>query len=172
VTQQKETPPNRTAAWFWPAFIIFLLAIPVAAVTVLIRAAVNDPGFAVEEDYYERGLAWDQEAKQRAANEALGWGFELLAGRGGGERLLVQVRLLDRDGAPVPAKTVSIEAFAVARAADRLHLEPVLADDGSWESVSPLSRGGLWEFRLEAFAGGERFTEVLRRDLGGMGAGR
>ena len=172
MTQQQEAPRSRAAALFWPAFIIFLLAIPVAAVTVLIRAATSDPGFAVEENYYERGLAWDEVSKQRAVNEALGWGFELFAGRGGGRRLFVQVRLLDRESAPVTAETVSIEAFAVARAADRLHLVPVLADDGSWEAVSLLSRGGLWEFRLEATAGGQRFTEVLRRDLGRVGAER
>jgi nitrogen fixation protein FixH len=148
---------------------VFLLAIPVAAAAVLIRAATSDPSVAVEENYYERGLAWDEEARQRAANQRLGWGFELLAGRAGGERLLLQARLLNAEGAPVAADRVRIEAFAVARAADRLQLEPVLAGDGSWEAASPLPRGGLWEFRLEALAGDERFTEVLRRDLGGTG---
>ena len=169
-----DTPARegRAAAIFWPAFIVFLLLIPVASVTVLIRAATGDPSVAVEENYYERGLAWDEEARQRAVNERLGWGFELLAGRAGGGRLLVQVRLLDEQGAAVSADSVLIEAFAIARAADRLHLEPTLAADGSWEAASPLSRGGLWEFRLEAIAGEQRFTEVLRRDLGGDGARR
>lgn len=167
MSETQPAPETSAAGWFWPAFIVFLLAIPVAAVAILIHAATGDPSVAVEEDYYERGLAWDDEARQRATNERLGWGFELLAGRAGGGRLLLQARLLDASGGAVAADSVRVEAFAVARAADRLQLAPTLSADGSWEAASPLPRGGLWEFRLEAVAGDERFTEVLRRDLGG-----
>lgn len=167
MTTVPQTKADRAAGFFWPAFIVFLLLIPVAAATVLIRAATGDPSVAVEEDYYARGLAWDEEARQRATNQELGWNFELLAGRAGGGRLMLQVRLLDAEGKPLIADGVRIEAFAIARAADRLRLEPTLASDGSWEAVSPLARSGLWEFRLEADVQGRRFTEVLRRDLGG-----
>ena len=170
MSEETRSGSERRAAFVWPAFIIFLLLIPVAAAVVLIRAANDDPSFAVEENYYERAQAWDEEAAQRALNEELGWSVQLFAGRAGGERLLVQVRLFDAEGNELEADSFELEAFAVARAAERLQLELRLGEDGSWEAATPIERGGLWEFRCNVQVGDTRFTEVLRRDLGGYGA--
>lgn len=170
MSEETRNDAERRAAFVWPAFIIFLLLIPVAAAVVLIRAANGDPSFAVEEDYYERAQAWDEEAAQRSLNRELGWSVQLFAGRAGGERLLVQVRLLDAAGRELEADSFEIEAFAVARAAQRRQLDLQLGEDGSWEAATPIERGGLWEFRCTVRVGETRFTEVIRRDLGGYGA--
>jgi nitrogen fixation protein FixH len=160
-----RTPAERRAAIVWPAFIVTLLAIPVIAAAVLVRASTSDPSFAVEEDYYEKALAWDVEMQQRAANERLGWTFELDADALGDRRLLVSARLLDASGREVPADVVRVEAFPLARASRIARADLALEDGGWWRAAVPLVHGGLWELRLEARAGERRFTEVLRREL-------
>ena len=161
---------DRRAAIFWPAFIVFLLAIPVAAVVVLIRAATSDPSFAVEPDYYAKGLAWDIEMAQRRANERLGWTLDVRAGTAAGERALLSVRLSDREGLVVPAQSLRVEAFPVARAHQRETVELRLEEEGNWEATWPLRHGGLWELRFVAETDEDRYTEAVRVELGPAGA--
>jgi hypothetical protein len=39
----------------------------------LAYAAVSDPGFTPEKDYYKKALNWDEHSLQLAKNRALGW---------------------------------------------------------------------------------------------------
>lgn len=156
---------KRAAAIFWPAFIVFLLLIPVAASVVLVRVATGDPSFAVEEDYYEKARDWDAEMEQRGVNERLGWRVELRAAAVAGRRVILTARLFDEAGRPVGAEQVRLEAFPVARASQVERVELTPTPEGSWDATLPLHHAGLWEFRFEALARGERFTETIRREL-------
>ena len=139
------------------------------AAIVLVRAAAGDPSFAVEPDYYAKSLAWDEELRQRAANERLGWRFEARTDARGARRLLVSVQLLDTAGRVVDAERIELEAFPVARASHVSLLALRLDERGDWVAELPLTHGGLWELRLEAFSAGERFTQVLRESVEATG---
>ena len=63
--------------WFqrllWPGLVFALLGGQLLLVCVLAYIAVADGSFAVEPDYYQKGLHWDATAEQLRANARLGW---------------------------------------------------------------------------------------------------
>ena len=76
----------------WPVAVAGILGLTVAGNIWLIRVASGDPSFAVEENYYQRGVHWDDEMAQRARNIALGWKLAaslspIRAGRGSDLRI-------------------------------------------------------------------------------------
>ena len=143
-----------------------LLLAMLSGLLTMARIAEDDPGFAVERDYYQKASDWDGALAQQAQNEKLGWQAELTVSELPGGRLSLSVKLRDRAGAPIPDAHVSVEAFHNARAANRVALELSPGPTG-YAAVIPPQRAGLWEFRLSARAGSDRFTSVLRQQLGG-----
>jgi nitrogen fixation protein FixH len=156
--------------WFWPAAIGFILALGVGANVVLLVVANSDPSFAVEEDYYQKGLDWDQKRAQDARNEALGWHIDLAAVAAVGDAtpaLELTVALRDPDRAAVDDAAVTIEAFPLARSAtvDRAAFRGV--GDGLYRASLPFRRPGLWEFRIRVERGDDVFTWSEQRDVEG-----
>jgi nitrogen fixation protein FixH len=150
--------------WFWAAVPAVLLAASMAGVGTLAAIAARDPGFALEENYYERAVKWDRIEEQRLANERLGYRLSLTLepGPGGVE---VVVRPTDRDGVALNTAEIRVVAFANARAADRRRLSLRPASDGSFRGALADARPGLWEFRCDLQVGGEHFTQVMRADV-------
>jgi nitrogen fixation protein FixH len=141
-----------------------LLLAMLAGLLSLARIAKDDPGFAVEPDYYRKATQWDAEMAQRAENERLGWQTELAVATLPSGRLALTLRLRDRAGAPIEHARVALEAFHNARAATPLELTLEPGPTGYVAEIPP-QRPGLWEFRLSAQAGSERFTTVYRRQI-------
>ena len=155
-----RSPAGRTGRG-WPIAVAVILGATVALNLWVARLAGSDPSFAIEPDYYQKALHWDDEMAQQRANEALGWRLEpaLAPIDRAGARLTV--RLTDRAGAPLSGATVTVQALAVARASRSVHatLAPGAGDYGA---VLPLHTDGEWELRFEARRGAERFTAVRR----------
>lgn len=149
----------------WPIAMAGILACGVGANVWLIRIASADPSFAVEENYYQRALRWDDELAQRARNDSLGWYVQAAlapaSGRGDTE---VHVRLWDALGTPIVADTARVRALHVARAADVFDLELLPVEGGGYVARMPMMRHGLWELRFEIWRGADRFTAVRRLD--------
>lgn len=145
-----------TKGWIWPVLLVGLLVLGVGANLVLLAVASGDPSFAVERDYYRKGMEWDRTLAQRQADARLGWTLacEVRAG-------MVDVALRDAAGAPVPGATVSLEGFHNARAAQIV--TAVLADAGSgiYRAQAPIVRPGLWELRFRAVRGADVFTQTV-----------
>ena len=57
----------------WPVIIVSALAIHAVASLVVVLIAVSDPSRAVETDYYQKALRWDDKKAQDARNLSLGW---------------------------------------------------------------------------------------------------
>jgi nitrogen fixation protein FixH len=150
--------------WFWAAVPAVLLTASVVGVGTLATIASHDPGFALEENYYQRAVQWDRHEEQRATNERLGYQVSL-ALEGDTGAVEVVVRAVDRQGVALDAAEVRVVAFANDRAADRRRLTLRPAPDGSFRGLLGKARPGLWEFRCEIRSNGERFTEVVRVDV-------
>lgn len=154
------------SAWFWMTLIGLIAAVDFVAFGYLIVRSSNDPTFAVEERYYEKGLEWDREMAQRRTNEELGWHAGVTAeGSAGGERA-IRVGITDRDGAAVAGAVVAVEAFANARASVRYAREGVTDGAGECVLLVPEWMPGAWEARVRVTGGGgEVFTEVVRFEM-------
>jgi nitrogen fixation protein FixH len=150
----------------WPTIVVVALAGNVALGITLARIAGSDPSFAVEPDYYAKAVAWDSVQAQRDRNRELGWQVTPRLGpvtEGATAELTLGVA--DRDGAPLLGATLTVEAMPVVQAS---HVVTATLTDrdgtGAYRAPVAVDRAGLWELRLTAVRGAERFTANLRLD--------
>jgi nitrogen fixation protein FixH len=122
--------------------------------------ATTNPSYAVEDDYYQKALHWDQRRAQQRANDELGWSVTLAVSgpRTASDPASLELVLTDRDGRPVDGAAVSVEAFHNARA-DRILRAPLGGSGGGrYSSNLAMRRPGVWEFRITATRGETTFT--------------
>jgi len=151
----------------WPAAMIAVLALTVLANVAVLRLAHDPDAAIVEPDAYPKAVAWDSTAARRDASDALGWRatatIDPIAGTGAAARAVVRVHIVDRAGRPVDGARVMVEAIH-----NRERRRPFATlsgcGDGAYDASLPLPRAGLWELRVNAERGDERFTTSLRTD--------
>ena len=158
-------PELRTSrGTFWALVPVVLLVSSTTGIGVLSSIAAHDPGFALEQNYYQRAVHWDDAQAEAARNAQLGYHLALDVGEGSsGAELLV--RLTDRAGVPLRGASVRVEAFANARSGDRRELALSERIAGTYGASLGAARAGLWEFRFVVVASGQRFTAVERADV-------
>ncbi|MGE0480606.1 MAG: FixH family protein [Phycisphaerae bacterium] len=161
-----SAPPARDGAagraWVWPAIVVGMLAAHAALCAITIVAATSDPSWAVEPDYYQKALNWDEHAAAMRAGAALGWTVEIDVASMASVRgsRAVRCRLSDRDAKPVDGATLRATVFHHARGADRTTLAFAPAGRGEYEASAALRKAGTWEFRIEAERGEERYRAL------------
>ena len=151
----------------WPVLIIGALAVHVVVSLLTVVVATSNPSYAVEEDYYQKALAWDARRAQERRNLELGWqlDFEIAPPEtaGGDPQLVVQ--LGDRSGRPLDGARVAVAAFHNARADQIVRVEPTAAGNGVYACPLAMRRSGRWELRFTVDCDGERFTRTITRDI-------
>jgi nitrogen fixation protein FixH len=150
----------------WPIAVAAILGVTIGANIWLVRVANGDPSFAVEEDYYQRGVHWDDELAQRAHNAALGWRLAASASpirAGYGSDL--RIALNDAAVAPIEGASVTVRAVHVARAGAPVDITLVSHIPGQYEARVPIERAGVWELRIDVHRGSDRFTATERLDV-------
>ncbi|HZI28192.1 MAG TPA: FixH family protein [Gemmatimonadaceae bacterium] len=149
----------------WPLAVMTILGLTIAGNVWLISVANADPSFAVEENYYQRGVHWDDEMAQRRRNDALGWRVVASASpiRGGyGSDLRIALNSAAR---PIDGAVVTVRALHLARAGEPVDITLTASDAGAYEARVPLERAGLWELRIVVRRGTDRFTAIERLDV-------
>lgn len=154
---------------FWAMVPVVVLAAGVSGLVLVATIASDDPGFALERDYYQRAVTWNQQQAQWAENERLGYRLVASIIRSPTGAALV-ARVADRAGAPVRGAHVEVEAFANARSAARRTLSLAEGEGGAYHASLDGARPGLWELRFTVVRDGERFTHVARVELPGSAA--
>jgi len=156
----------RAKGWYWPWIVVGILVAGIVPNLVLVAVAINDPSFAVEENYYEKARHWDEEMARRRASRALGWQVDLdvraIPDRPGFRRIEAVVR--DREGRVLDGCRVALETFHNARAARRERVE-LAVEDGRHVAELSMRRPGLWIFDIDVSRKGQEFSTTLRREL-------
>lgn len=147
----------------WPYVPVALIVLMLSGLGTMAKIAADDPSFAVEENYYQKAVAYEAEQAQREANRALAWelGVESRVDHGD---VVLGLTVKDRHGRRLDDATVRVVAFPNDRASQIVRFD--LAPGPEHRGRFPLSRRGLWELRFEVEHRGRRFTEVIRRDFG------
>jgi nitrogen fixation protein FixH len=146
---------------FWCFVPAGLLAAMLAGLATMATIAVRDPGFATEQNYYEKAVLYDQEIAQRAENARLDWRLDAsVAAAGPSSPIVVWIR--DREG-PVAGARVHLVALRNAHSSVVLNTPLLQSAPGEYRGSLPLVRGGLWELRVSAERGTERFTRIERK---------
>jgi len=149
----------------WPTIIVTVLGGYIVFGLVAARVASHDPNFAIEPDYYRKAVAWDSALAQARRSAALGWRLiPTLGPTGDGTAALLAFNVRDSAGAIVMDAHVSVEARQVAHADDLVRATLAMRDDGAYAAQLPLARPGLWEFRVVATRGADRFATSVRMD--------
>lgn len=160
------TKPPSTFSW-WALVPAGLLLCMLGGLITMAVVASSDPSFAVEPDYYQKAIHWDDHRAQQAANTRLGWKLNLdvqpESTAAGQTRL--QVDLADARGTPLTRAQLQVEAFHNARAAQPFGGTMVETRPGVYSLTLPMRRAGVWEVRFTAQHRGERFTDVVRLNL-------
>jgi nitrogen fixation protein FixH len=163
-TTTAATAPS-SRSFFWPALICSLLVVHILSVCVMVYVATRDRSFAIEPDYYQKGLNWDKTANQQRENARLGWTVAIEIGEPAGVRgeRTVTCKVTDKAGRPVEGAIVDLVAFAHARASERTAAVMVPQGQGAYQSSLRMLRRGLWEFRLVIARGRDTVTFTEQR---------
>ncbi len=166
--EKRSTTDSRTPRFApWALLPVALLAGSVTLVVTMVTISANDPGFAVEPDYYDKAIHWDAKRAQDATNAELGWQLSWafqppkLASRSA----VVALQLADADGIPITGAVLTVKAFHNARAGNIQELSLREVSPGRYEAPFDLHRGGLWECRLTASHHGRTFTQTHQTEL-------
>lgn len=162
-----DAPRAASRGRFWPLFIVGLILAQFSAAGALIWFAVTDPTFAVEPNYYQKALKWDDTARQLASNRALGWKPTLeFADHSQGGARSTRLQLTDAGENLIEAAQVSVETFFHAAAGHRVTTNlPWNAEQRAYVGTLPIDRGGVWEMRFNVVRGADRFTFIEDRYL-------
>jgi len=129
--------------------------------------AIDDPNFALEPNYYDKAVHWDEtQAKARESN-ALGLKLELVAPltvAPNGE-VEVQLSVKDRRDLAFSGAEVALEAFPNAYASRVQRLSLHESAPGVYAGALAHGMRGLWELRIVVNQGAIHYGEVLRRDV-------
>jgi nitrogen fixation protein FixH len=146
----------------WPLIVIGILGVSFTVCGITIYAAVSDASFALESDYYEKAVVWDETMEARRASEALGWIAAITvsdADQHTGKRWL-SVSVTSEEGEPVAIENVHAVAFHHARRAEAR--EVALRQIRPGVASGELGHGadGLWQVRLRVERGGDVFLDT------------
>lgn len=151
----------------WPILLTSLISIHVVSVVVMVVVATHDSSFAVEPDWYLKGLNYEQTSQQQRENGRLRWAVQLDVAQPltGTNRRNVTCMVLDREGKPVENATVDLVAFAHLHASNRTSNVLLPRKGGVYGAALALEDPGMWEFRLVITRGTETFTQVVKREI-------
>jgi nitrogen fixation protein FixH len=158
---------DERAGTFWAWVPAGLLGSMLLGLGSLAYIAADDPGFALEPNYYDKAVHWDRAQAQARASQALGYRLELtqplrVAADG---RIELTLSLIDRQGRAVTGAEVSAEAFANASASRTQLVVLREISPGTYRAELRQGSTGLWELRCAVTRGVERYQQILRRDV-------
>ncbi len=154
--------PAAGSAARWPLIIITMLVGHVVFMLIMVYIAVSDHSFAVEPDYYEKSLQWDETQAARRSSQQLGWQatVTISAVVDVYQNRAIKCLLVDEQAQPVQGAEVEIVAFSHARGSQRhtLSLDP--GPHGQYHGQLRVQRAGKWEFRITARRGDDTFLST------------
>lgn len=153
------------AGSFWAWVPVLLLGSMFIGLGTLAYVAIDDPNFALEPNYYDKAIHWDQSQADARASRALGLQLTLapLLVDGNGHVPLT-LAITDRANLPVLGATVQVEAFPNAFASRIETLTLRETAPGVYTGRLGHGLSGLWELRVALKHGATTYHEVLRRD--------
>ena len=159
---QEPTPntdaPRLSRAWVWPLAVVGMLSVSMTVCAITVIAAVGDPSYAIEDDYYQKAVDWDHSREVELASKDLGWRSDATLTTSDG---VLTVALNDGDGSPVSAASVRALVFHHARRGDAQDLVLRSQGDGRYTAMLNRPREGQWQVRIRASRGRDRFVRTL-----------
>lgn len=154
------------ASKLWPAALIAVLAITVAANAAIYWTANHDRSFAVEPDYYQRAVDWDSTVARAKRSAALGWVTQVDLAPPEGGKATLSVTITTHDGAPLDSADVRASLSHNAEGARIFSLQLLPAGPGRYAARVPSTAQGLWRVDLSATRGQDAYIRRVTADNG------
>jgi len=156
----------KPGSW-WPLIIAGALAFHVISSLLVVYLATSDPSYAVEDDYYQKAVAWDEKRAQDRLNQDLGWSleFSVTPPEKPGDQPTLELMLLGADDEKLSGAAVSVEAYHNARGDDIVRDVLIESGNGVYRASLPMRRNGRWELRFTIDHDGDHFTHAETRHL-------
>lgn len=149
----------------WPIGIAAVLLLSAGSNIWVAMIAARDESFAVEPDYYQKAVHFDDEMALRAQSERLQWHVAPSLDLGTpGKAGTVAATITDSTGAPIRGATVQLLAMHNARASHQLTATLAESGDGVYRAPLDAERPGEWELRFTVSRGEDRFAVRERID--------
>lgn len=162
----KATSSQKRKGWVWPVAIALVLLLSAGSNIAVMLVARNDLSFAIEPDYYQKALHWDEVMEQEQRNLALGWSIDARIELGSESRPgRVVILIRDSSGHAVDGAQVQAVAFHNARAAQRLSTTLHEEAPGTYTATLDADRPGLWDVAATAMRGRDLFVETVRLNV-------
>lgn len=141
----------------WPITIVGMLLMNMAIVGVTLYYATSTRTSDAVPDYYAKALHWDDTARQRSANAAMGWTAAVtIRPRAGGS--IVRMHLTDGAGAPIRTAKIELEMFHQGDPRVKFPVVMAAQGDGWFEGTLGSERFGRWHVHAVIEAVGMRYT--------------
>ncbi|MCC7260727.1 MAG: FixH family protein [Alphaproteobacteria bacterium] len=140
-----------------PRYFVLFFAFIALVNGVMVWLAVNTHTGLVTEHPYEKGLAYNQVVNAEQAQEALGWGGNIAF-----DKHMLTFTLLDRTGAAVAADRVTAHFMRPTQEGMDFDVTLSPVADGMWQAEVTPPHNGLWEVRVYAEQGSNRFQQAKR----------
>jgi len=161
-----ETSANVNTGSFWAWVPALLLGSMLVGLGTLAYIAIDDPSFALEPNYYDKAVHWDQSQAALRESDALGLELTLapltIASDG---QVKLELAVNARGGLSFTGAEVRVEAFPNAFASRIAQVTLRETAPGVYTGELPHGIPGLWEVRLAVKRGAASFQQVLRRDV-------
>lgn len=143
----------------WPGILIVLIVSVVTVDVAMLIVATTDPSFAVAEEYESAGGTRDPGLARIRANQRLGWSADLDVRQKDDGGALIELRVADRDDAPIEGAAVSIKTFHKARAGEPIRVTLAELSPGVYVGAFPIDRAGVWRLAASITRGDDTFTD-------------
>ncbi|MEZ4412124.1 MAG: FixH family protein [Gemmatimonadales bacterium] len=154
------------SAKLWPAALVAVLAITVAANVAIYWTANHDSSFAVEPDYYQRAIDWDSTVARGQRSDALGWAADVRLAPPDAGQATLSVTLAARNGTPLDSADVRAALSHNAHGANVFQVRLLPSGPGLYAARVPSATQGLWRVDLAATRGDDVFVERVTVDNG------
>ena len=149
----------------WPIGIALVLILSAGSNIWVALVASHDEAFAVEPDYYQKAVHFDDEMALRAESARLGWHVTPTLALGEPGRVgTLEAVITDSSGTAISGASVQVLAMHNARASRQLTATLADAGDGHYRTALDAVRPGEWELRFLVTRGTDRFAVRSRVD--------
>lgn len=150
----------------WALVPAALLGSMLLGLGTLAYVAMDDPGFSLEPNYYDKAVNWDRSQAELRESERSGVSLELAGplGIAADGSLELELEALDRHGAPLQGADLRVEAFPNAFASRVQHVTLRETAPGVYRGRLSHAVSGIWELRCALTREALRYRRVLRAD--------
>lgn len=161
-------PHTSRSGTVWACVPALLLGAMLLGLGAMAFIATDDPHFSLEPNYYDKAVHWDRTQREVRDSAALGLELTLpkaLALSADGT-IEVELRVANREHAPLQGAIVELEAFPNAYASRIERVKLLETAPGVYRARLKGQARGLWELRFDIVTDKLRFHQSLRRDVG------